>query len=199
MSGTKRSATQASAAASHLWVLKPPVPFVSGVGFLALPLTPTWSSQAPARSLAPASRAETSILLPVALLTFLPASSQAAYLLHLATLAAPYAEAGRDSQATSAWAQLYPSATPTKLCISPEGPRMPSTAWWPSQRPGLSPNSNSDLPHPHQPLLGCPSLSLSQLRKDTGENPLTRAMTGSYQGTQEESKKEKQREGDKQA
>jgi len=101
MSGTKRSATQASAAASHLWVLKPPVPFVSG-GFLALPLMPTWSSQAPARSLAPASRAETSILLPVALLTFLPASSQAAYLLHLASLAAPYAEAGRDSQATSA-------------------------------------------------------------------------------------------------
>ena len=48
MSGTKRSAAQASAAASHLWVLKPPVPFVSGVGFLALPLTPTWSSQAPA-------------------------------------------------------------------------------------------------------------------------------------------------------
>lgn len=102
MAGTKRSATQASAAASHLWVLKPLMPSVSGVGFLALPLMPTWSSQPPAGSLVPASRAETSILLPVALLTFLPACPQAAYLLHLARLAAPYAEAGRDSQATSA-------------------------------------------------------------------------------------------------
>lgn len=103
-------------------------------------LLPAWSSQSPPGSLVSASRAETSILPPPALLTFMPTSSRLptcfiwlGWLLLMLKLAGTPRPPWPDD--TSALQPPLRAPHPSRV---PRDRR--TTCTWPSRRPGLSPN-----------------------------------------------------------